>query len=97
MSGIFVTNLAARNKEARNDILSSFTKTFINVWTIPVPEDVNEIVVASPSINGHGLLSKAVTMGVNQLARTVCKGSDQTDLAKEWTDFLNSAIKHPCD
>ncbi len=87
-----VTNLAARDKDAKNNILSSFAKTFINVWTIAVPEDVNEIVVASPSITDPGLLSEAVTLAVSQLA---IKGSAETELAKEWTQFLNSAIKYP--
>ena len=86
-----MTNLAARDKVKRDQILHSIADTFTNVWTVSVPEDINEIVVASPSLSGPGLL-RGKGDCVEQLARIVC-GRIRTEdaLAKEWTETLSSA------
>ena len=47
--GLFVTNLAARNREKRTEILRCLSDTFPNLVSIPVPEDINEVIVAVPS------------------------------------------------
>ncbi len=89
-----MTNLAARDKDMRRDILSSIAKAFVNVWTIAVPEDLNEIVVASPSASAPGLLSGTVADVVRQLAGSACKGSvAEGETIKEWTQFLSSAVR----
>ncbi len=88
-----MTNLAARDKDMRRDILSSIAKAFVNVWTIAVPEDLNEIVVASPSASAPGLLSGTVADVVRQLAGRACKGSAEGETIKEWTQFLSSAVR----
>lgn len=46
--GIFVTNLAARNQQLHDSTLAAIGPTFSLLLTIPVPEDVNEIIVGLP-------------------------------------------------
>ena len=41
-----MTNLAARNKERRSEILHYLSDTFQNLVSIPIPEDINEVIVA---------------------------------------------------
>ena len=41
-----MTNLAARNKDLRSKVLHSVQETYPNLLLIPVPEDVNEVLVA---------------------------------------------------
>ena len=44
-SGVFVTNLAARNQGMKSQALSSLRAVFPKLICIPVPKDVNEVVV----------------------------------------------------
>ena len=48
-TGLFLTNMAARNKEMRTDILQSISSTYPNLISIPIPEDINEVIVGLPS------------------------------------------------
>lgn len=43
-----MTNLAARNQELHDSTLAAIGATFSLLLTIPVPEDVNEIIVGLP-------------------------------------------------
>ena len=52
--GLFVTNLAARNEEKRTEILCCLSDTFPNLVSIPVPEDINKVIVAVPSATNYG-------------------------------------------
>lgn len=60
-SGIFVTNLAARNKELRETVIKSFNESFSTLLTIPIPEDVNEVLVGIPHHIDEVTLSSATT------------------------------------
>ena len=40
--------MAARNKEMRTEILRSIANTHPNIVSIPIPEDINEVVVGLP-------------------------------------------------
>ena len=41
--------MAARNKEMTTEVLCSISDVFPNLLSIPIPEDVNEVVVGLPS------------------------------------------------
>lgn len=43
-----MTNLAARNKGMRTEVLHSISNVFQNLLSIPIPEDINEVVVGLP-------------------------------------------------
>ena len=61
--GLFVSNVAARNKEMRTEILRSLANTFPNLLSIPISEDINEIVVGLPS----AAIAKDGQAGVNSI------------------------------
>ena len=46
--GIFITNLAARDKSRRASALKTLQANFNNLLSISVPEDINEIVIGLP-------------------------------------------------
>ena len=48
-AGLFLTNMVARSKEMRTEILQSISGTYPNLISIPIPEDINEVVVRLPS------------------------------------------------
>ena len=53
-AGLFLTNVASRNKEMRTKILQSISSSYPNLVSIPIPEDINEVVVGLPTaISDH--------------------------------------------
>ena len=47
-AGIFIMNMAARNKEKRTEILHSLARHFSDVISIPISEDINEVIIGLP-------------------------------------------------
>ena len=48
--GLFLTNVASQNKEMRTEILKLISGTYPSLVSIPIPEDINEVVVGLPSV-----------------------------------------------
>ena len=48
--GVFITNLVARNEKMKQSALKSLKEQFPSLLSVSVPEDVNEVVIALPSI-----------------------------------------------
>ena len=48
IAGVFITNLAARNKAVRATVIAVIRDTFPVLLNITVPQDVNELVVGLP-------------------------------------------------
>ena len=99
--GIFVTNLAARNIEMKKEFLRQLSDYFPKLLSIPIPEDVNEIIVGLPSTGtsvepDHDFAScQEIKDMLVKFSASVSKTSvsavKSEDLAKEWTDLLSTA------
>ena len=48
IAGVFITNLAARNRDMRATVTAAIRDTFPVLLNITVPQDVNELVVGLP-------------------------------------------------
>ena len=93
-----MTNLVARNKEVKSEILHCLAEVFPSLLSIPIPEDINEVLV--------GLLSKTtvsdfascqevqdvlVRFGASVSKNSVSDAVNSVDLVKEWTSLLSDA------
>lgn len=103
-TGLFLTNVASRNKEMRTEILQSISSTYPNSVSIPIPEDINEVVVGMPTAKSdhEGSTPSLATLqfdsielkiALANLATVVSKNSggkfDIESLLKEWTNLLS--------
>ena len=103
-TGLFLTNVASRNKEMRTEILQSISSTYPNSVSIPIPEDINEVVVGMPTtMSDHEgstpssatleFDSTEVKIALANLATVVSKNSggkfDVESLLKEWTNLFS--------
>ena len=103
-TGLFLTNVSSRNKEMRTEILQSISSTYPNLVSIPIPEDINEVVVGMPTaMSDHdGSIPLSATLefdstevksALANLATVVSKNSggkfDVESLLKEWTNLLS--------
>ena len=100
-----MTNLAARNRKKRTEILCCLNDTFPNLVSIPVPEDINEVIVAVPSATiakSYGQAGSKFTLnlssnqevkeGLINLTSIISKNSaNNEDFLKEWTGLLGRA------
>ena len=48
-AGLFLTNVASRNKELRTETLRLISCSFPQLVSVPIPEDINEMVVGLPT------------------------------------------------
>ena len=106
-----MTNLAARNCDLRDSVLEAICQTFPLVLHIPVPEDVNEIVVGLPqaeddivgrstdqSDNGRQpfVVTPAVKDSVAILARMVTASSNTLDIQSVQKELLEFLESASC-
>jgi hypothetical protein len=92
-AGLFLTNVASRNKEMRTETLRSISCTYPQLISIPIPEDINEVVVGLPTGMSHSLSatqvfdSIEVNSAITNLAAVISKNSgskvDVESLLKE--------------
>ena len=99
--------MAARNKEKRAEILQSISNTYPNLISIPITEDINEVLLGLPSASVTDeklstcvsstlkLDSVKVKDALAKLATIVSKNSgakfDTEGFLKQWTSLLLSA------
>jgi hypothetical protein len=103
-AGFFLTNVASRNKELRTETLRSISCTYPQLVSIPIPEDINEVVVGRPMSDHEVYTSRAllatleydsieVKSALANLAAVISKNSggkfDVESLLKEWTNLLS--------
>ena len=102
-AGLFLTNVASRNKELRTETLCSISCIYPRLISIPIPEDINELVVGLPTGTSVSASLSATfefdTIEVNSalanLAAVVSKNSsgnfEVESILKEWTNLLSSS------
>lgn len=66
--GLLITNVASRNKEMRTEILRSISSTCPTLISIPIPEDINEVVVGLPLATCAAVADNSPTHSDNKVA-----------------------------
>ena len=102
-AGLFLTNIASRNKELRTETLRSISCIYSQLISIPIPEDINELVVGLPTgTNDSASLSATlefdnikVKSALANLAAVISKNSsgnvEVESILKEWTNLFSSS------
>ena len=104
-AGLFLTNVASRNKELRTETLRSISCIYPQLISIPIPEDINELVVGLPTgMSDHVSTSISATLefdsvevksALANLATVISKNSggkfEVGSILKEWTNLLSSS------
>ena len=102
-AGLFLTNVASRNKELRTETLRSMSCTYPHLISIPIPEDINELVVGLPTGTSDSASLSAtlefdsveVNSALANLATVISKNSggkfDVESILKEWKNLLSSS------
>ena len=102
-AGLFLTNVASRNKELRTEALYSISCIYPQLFSIPIPEDINELVVGLPTgTNDSASLSVThefdtveVKSALANLAAVISKNSsgniEVESVLKEWTNLFSSS------
>ena len=104
-AGLFLTNVASRNKELRTETLRSISCIYPQLISIPVPEDINELVVGLPTgMSDHVSTSISATLefvsievksALANLATVISRNSggkfEVESILKEWTNLLSSS------
>ncbi len=65
-SGIFISNLCARNKDLESKAIFSFCKEFETVLKIDVSDSINKIIVALPAGRSDVISSKDISMHLSE-------------------------------
>lgn len=100
-AGLFLTNVASRNKELRTETLRLISCTYPRLVSIPIPEDINEVVVGLPTgMSDSASVSPTlefdsieVKSALANLATVISKNSggkfDRESLLEEWANSLS--------
>ena len=92
-----MTNLAARNMERKTEILRQLADTFPTLLSIPIPEDINEIIVGLPSTSvesdfaSHQEIKDMLVKFSASVSKNSVSAVKSEDLVKEWTDLISGA------
>ena len=101
--GLFLINVASRNKELRTETLRLISCTYPQLISIPIPEDINELIVGLPTGTSDSASLSAtlefdsveVKSAVANLAAVISKNSggkfEVESVLKEWTNLLSSS------